>query len=123
MCHDGYVHLTLLTDCGVLVVPSNGLVSYSSNTTYQSVATFSCDEGYSLSASKTRTCQANKTWSYQNPSCLENGTSAGIIALATLGGVAGLGAVAGGAYKLLDQRSCSKVSPEKECQGYIFVSL
>ena len=87
------------------------------------MATFSCDEGYSLSVSITRTCQANKTWSYQNPSCLENGMSAGIIALATLGGAAGLGAVAGSAYKLLHPRSCSKVSPEIACEGYIYFSL
>ena len=46
---------------------------YSNGTTYQSVATFSCNTGYTISTSITRTCEADKTWSHATPACYING--------------------------------------------------
>ena len=60
-------------DCGSIASPVDGSVSYSKNTTYQSVASFSCDTGYTISATTTRTCQEDKTWSYESPYCTING--------------------------------------------------
>lgn len=63
----------LFSDCGNLTDPADGSVSFSSGTTYQSVATFNCDTGYTLEGEETRTCQANETWSNIGPSCRING--------------------------------------------------
>ena len=60
-------------DCGDVVPVTDGSVSYSSGTTYQSEATFSCDTGYTLSEAITRICRADKTWSNANPTCIING--------------------------------------------------
>ena len=55
-------------DCGGLDI-INGYISYSTGTTYNSVATYSCDTGYELQGGQTRTCQNNGTWSGDMPSC------------------------------------------------------
>ena len=61
-------------DCGSIASPEDGSVSYSSgNTLYESVATFSCNTGYTLSSTTTRTCQANSIWSNADPVCIING--------------------------------------------------
>ena len=59
----------VFTDCGDIEAPTNGSVSYSSGTTYTSEATFGCDTGFTLSSMTTRTCQADKIWSNDSPSC------------------------------------------------------
>ena len=57
-------------DCGTLSPPTNGSVSYSNSTTEGSVATYSCDSGYTLTGDDTeRTCQADGTWSGSEPTC------------------------------------------------------
>ena len=33
------------------------------------IATFSCDDGYSLSGSSSSVCQADRTWDPQTPTC------------------------------------------------------
>ncbi|XP_035690033.1 CUB and sushi domain-containing protein 3-like [Branchiostoma floridae] len=53
--------------CPVLSAPANGGVS--GGNSYGNVATFTCDSGYSLSGSATRTCQADTTWSTASPTC------------------------------------------------------
>ena len=55
-------------DCGAPPSPSNGSVSFGS-TTYTAVASYSCDAGFSLSGSATRTCQSSATWSGSTPTC------------------------------------------------------
>ena len=55
-------------DCGVLSNPSNGMVTAFS-TTFMSVANYSCNHGYLLMGVTSRTCQADATWSDDEPTC------------------------------------------------------
>ncbi len=50
--------------CPTLFSPLNGRVSASRGT-----ATYSCNTGYTLSGSSTRTCQTNEQWSGAAPTC------------------------------------------------------
>ena len=56
------------TDCGDPGTPTNGQRSLSS-TTYNSVVTYSCDVGYTLQGSNSRTCQSDGQWSGSVPQC------------------------------------------------------
>ena len=56
-------------DCGTLTNPPNGQVSHTSGTTYGRRATYSCNTGYYLAGSSTRTCQATGVWSGSMPIC------------------------------------------------------
>ena len=51
-----------MVDCGELDI-ANGKVSYTLNTAYNSEATYSCDEGYTLSEATTRKCLDSGDWS------------------------------------------------------------
>ena len=68
-----YSMIFQIIDCDKLTSPENGVLRYSNGTTYQSVATFSCNPGYKISTNLTRTCKADKTWSNVIPSCIING--------------------------------------------------
>jgi hypothetical protein len=57
-----------LPSCPALTNPDNGAVS-ASTATSGSPAVYSCDPGYSLSGSKTLTCQSDGTWDGTPPSC------------------------------------------------------
>ena len=50
---------------------NNGQVSYSYGTAYNSVATYSCNTGYDLIGTNTRTCSASGDWSCSVPTCYE----------------------------------------------------
>ena len=41
-----------------------------SETVLNSVATYSCNTGYTLTGDATRTCQGNSTWSGAIPTCV-----------------------------------------------------
>ena len=56
-------------DCGSLGHPSNGAVSTSSGTTFSQVATYTCINGYMISGTIFRTCQATGSWSPSQPTC------------------------------------------------------
>lgn len=57
-------------DCGLLDVPTNGSVTYSNSaTTYEEVATFSCDPGFSLVGPLKRTCNDDGSWGDSSPIC------------------------------------------------------
>ena len=56
-------------ECGDLPIPSNGAVSYSDTTLINSVATFTCSEGYIVTGDSTRTCLVTGMWSGIQPSC------------------------------------------------------
>ena len=56
-------------DCGSLPDIPNGNVSYSSGTTFGSVAMYSCEPGYMLMGSLNHTCQADGDWSDYVPFC------------------------------------------------------
>ena len=55
-------------NCNELPVPSNGERTYSGRN-YNSRATFSCNTGYRLRGSSSRTCQSSGQWSGTQPSC------------------------------------------------------
>ena len=55
-------------DCGDPGTPTNGQRSLSS-TTYNSVVTYTCDVGYTLQGSNSRTCQSDGQWSESVPQC------------------------------------------------------
>ena len=71
--HVCYVHdLSLFStavNCGTLTNPVNGRVSHSGGTTFGHRATYSCDTGYNLVGSSTRTCQSTRRWSGSAPTC------------------------------------------------------
>ena len=55
-------------DCGSLGDPENGMVSVST-TTYNSVATYSCNTGYTRTGNVSRTCLDTGLWSGNEPTC------------------------------------------------------
>ena len=55
----------------MIIAPENGQVSVE-EVTFTSVATYSCDDGFMLNGNKRRTCQADGTWSGDNPTCGES---------------------------------------------------
>ena len=48
---------------------TDGTIDYTSGTTYQSVAVFTCNNGYTMTTDNTRTCLAGGTWSNANAVC------------------------------------------------------
>ena len=60
-----------VVDCGSLMDPVNGAVSLT-NTTYNSTATYSCNDGFNLVGDTTRTCLASGNWSDSAPTCEGN---------------------------------------------------
>ena len=54
--------------CPTLISPSNGTVLYVSRD-YRSVATYTCNSGFEVIGSPTRTCQFNEMWSESEPTC------------------------------------------------------
>ena len=74
-----FVYLSLI-DCGTLPNPDNGGVSYSNGvTTYQEVATFTCDAGYILTGVVTRTCLASGNWDGSSPVCVIKGNTFAVL--------------------------------------------
>jgi hypothetical protein len=59
----------VLVDCGPLNDPVSGTVS-ASPTTYGSTANYTCNTGFGLSGSATRTCLADGNWSDTAPTCV-----------------------------------------------------
>lgn len=58
----------IVVDCGELNLLANGNVDVPS-TTYDSVATYTCDDGYTLMGNDKRTCQNSAMWTGSDPSC------------------------------------------------------
>ena len=56
------------TDCGDPGTLTSGQRNLS-NTTYNSVVTYTCDVGYTLQGSNSSTCQANGQWTGSVPQC------------------------------------------------------
>lgn len=55
-------------DCGPLEAPLNG-TTVGEKTTYLSKITFHCDDGFDMTGSISRICQANKQWSGNESFC------------------------------------------------------
>ena len=58
----------LVIDCGFPGEPEDGSVD-ASETTFRSIARYSCDDGYELEGSSTRQCGSNSLWSGSVPTC------------------------------------------------------
>ncbi|KAJ8038243.1 Sushi, von Willebrand factor type A, EGF and pentraxin domain-containing protein 1 [Holothuria leucospilota] len=59
--------------CPQLPAPLNGNVVMNANgATIGTEVTYSCDNGYVISGQTNRVCQANKTWSATEPTCIES---------------------------------------------------
>ena len=64
------IFLTIkVVNCGSLTNPDNGQVDTFVGTTFGSTATYTCDTGYTLSGSQTRTCGADGLWTSSEPFC------------------------------------------------------
>ena len=59
---------TAVVDCGDPGNAKNGQRTLSS-TTNNSVVTYTCDVGYTLQGSNSRTCQSNGQWNGSVPQC------------------------------------------------------
>lgn len=73
-----YVHLFSAITCGDLDAPTNGIITFASDTTpqyeYQTTATYICSTGYGLSGGTSiRTCEGSTAgpgeWDGLAPSC------------------------------------------------------
>ena len=53
----------------------SGSVDTSRGTTYQSVAVYQCDEGYTLQGQAIAACLENGTWSGPTPTCAREWTT------------------------------------------------
>ena len=65
---DVFLLLTVV-ECGTLNATTNGQVNHTAGTTFGHTATYSCDTGYTLEGSSTRTCQTDGMWSGSEPTC------------------------------------------------------
>ena len=61
--------LSAAVECPVLTDPLNGSVFFTT-TTFNSVATYECDDGFILSGSEQRTCLETGQWSGEDPTCV-----------------------------------------------------
>ena len=59
----------LVVDCGALTV-TNGTVDTSSGTTFMMTATYTCNNGYTLTGDTTRMCGAGGSWTLMEPTCV-----------------------------------------------------
>ena len=67
-CIDKVFLMYIAVDCDNPGIPENGQAQYST-TTYNSVVTYTCDVGYTLEGSNSRTCQSDGQWNGSVPQC------------------------------------------------------
>ena len=58
-------------DCGILSDPVNGYIQYNNGTTFRSVATYGCDQGYMLTAPPNVECDSTGQWNLSSPPTCE----------------------------------------------------
>ena len=63
-----FINIVVAIQCDALSDPDNGAVSVT-GTGVGDTATYTCDDGYELIGSSTRTCQSNGEWSESSPTC------------------------------------------------------
>jgi len=71
LCLDGFEEIVgacARLDCGALSSPENGSVSFET-TTFASVATYACDEGYVITGNEERSCLSDGAWSGEPAAC------------------------------------------------------
>ena len=64
-----FYHFCIGVSCGQPGVPSNGRVNSTDGVLFGDVVRYSCDAGYMVSGLAERTCQAEKRWSGNVPTC------------------------------------------------------
>ena len=66
-------HFYFLVQCSSLTNPNNGMINCSlvddEASSYEDTCNFTCNTGYELTGSDTRTCQSNGNWSGSNVTC------------------------------------------------------
>jgi len=71
-----YIYIFIVA-CPLLTNPDNGAITCSPGDdkvpSYEDTCSFTCNTGYELAGSDTRTCQSNGSWSGSDSSC-EDGT-------------------------------------------------
>ncbi|XP_066265898.1 P-selectin-like [Branchiostoma lanceolatum] len=65
----GSVPTCTLDHCPALRAPTDGTMSMTGSYSYQDVAEFTCNQGYTLVGSATLTCQDHGSWSAAAPTC------------------------------------------------------
>ena len=78
--------LKIAIDCGEPPTVDDGSFNVT-ETTFQSMARYGCNEGFTLSGSQSRTCQADGTWSGTDPVCVAPGNSSPAIAAGVVVGL------------------------------------
>ena len=61
-------NIKTVSDCGDLTEPGNCTMDLPA-TTYQSIATFTCDVGYYITGESALICEAGGAWNGSEPSC------------------------------------------------------
>ena len=64
------IRTSIVPTCGQLSGPVNGALSLSSGVSEGSVATYTCNPGFTLTGSVTRTCTSDGGWTPAAPVCL-----------------------------------------------------
>ena len=70
-----HVYFTIISivSCLSLTDPNNGMISCSLGddgvSSYEDICSFTCNTGYELTGSDTRTCQSDGSWSNSNVTC------------------------------------------------------
>ena len=63
----------VIVSCSSLIVPNNGMINCSLGDdgvlSYEDTCGFTCNTGYELTGSDTRTCQSDRSWSGSDASC------------------------------------------------------
>ena len=60
----------LLVSCFALETPDNGMIECT-GFQFEDTCTFTCDPGYELSGSSTRTCQSDAMWNGTDATCVQ----------------------------------------------------
>ena len=62
-----------ISDCGIISPPDNGSISFTGgiqgNTSFNAIATYECDSGFTLTSSAQRICTRTSEWIPAAPNC------------------------------------------------------
>ena len=62
-------YVFIVVDCGLLVAPVFGEVNIT-DTTFGSLANYSCQRGYNINGTSMRVCEDTGQWSHSMPQCI-----------------------------------------------------
>ena len=65
-----FCSLFVATVCPGLTAPANGGITFTDGINFGSAASYSCNEGFSLSSDEERVCLDLGTWTGSEPSCI-----------------------------------------------------